>query len=272
MGNTNQKNTPIQKPIEPPEEIKSPLPVLDGTSLILNEDSIRLLSDSLPKPEYRKNWTLIYQSDKMGKSFNRFCYHITGRGPNIVIIRDSDGHIFGGFAAETWKDKHPKFYGSPMSFVFQLHPSLKIYRATGHNQNFQYLNHDTETLFNGVGQGGQLDFFVWGISQNFEDGQCKGNPSSTFGSPILSAKENWTLDYMEVWEVFEPEDTYENEKILKKKGIGKSVLNDEDNADKVITSLSGRHNFSHFDASEEMRIKKDDEDKEKGEREFGEDE
>lgn len=49
-----------------------------------------------------------------------------------------------------------------------------------------------------------------------------------------------------MWEVFPPPDTYEIEKIQKKKGKTKSVLDDEDNADKIITDLAGRHTFGNF--------------------------
>lgn len=45
------------------------------------------------------------------------------------------------------------------SFVFKLQPgSPATYKATGRNDNYQYLNQGTETLFNGVGQGGQMEY------------------------------------------------------------------------------------------------------------------
>jgi hypothetical protein len=50
---------------------------------------------------------------------------------------------------------------------------------------------------------------------------------------------------VEVWEVHEPETmTYEQEKLLEKKNKTKSVLEDDDNADKVIQGMMG-HEFSH---------------------------
>lgn len=44
------------------------------------------------------------------------------------------------------------------SFLFQLYPIKKIWKSTGINDHYQYLNHSTETLFNGVGQGGQIKY------------------------------------------------------------------------------------------------------------------
>jgi hypothetical protein len=229
-----------------------PLPKLNTESEILTEESIKFLSSALIQPEQRKQWKLLFNSKKNGKSFNRFCYYTTGGGPNFVLIRDMDGYIFGGFA-ESWKDKHPKFYGSKQCFVFSLNPSMKIYRPTGFNDHFQYLNFDTETLFNGFGQGGQLDFFAWGINQDFEHGQCRGETNLTFGNPPLSKQQEWLLDYIEVWEVEPPpQDDYEIEKINKKKGKTKSALDEEGNAERVLLDLAGKHTFSHFNVSEEM--------------------
>lgn len=69
-----------------------------------------------------------------------------------------------------WLDKCSRFYGSGMwpllpplqitlsvasSFVFQLSPQMKVFRATGYNSNYQYLNDATHTMFNGIGMGGQ---------------------------------------------------------------------------------------------------------------------
>lgn len=96
-----------------------------------------------------------------------------------------------------------------------------------------------------------ISFFAWAIKDDFETGQCRGNPSSTFGNPTLASSEDWIVDYVEVWEVKELEElTYEQEKMLKKKNKNKSVLDDEDNADKVITSYLG-HNFASFELPED---------------------
>jgi len=48
-----------------------------------------------------------------------------------------------------------------------------------------------------------------------------------------------------VWETRPPDGlTYEQEKMIQKKSNSKSVLEDDDNADKVITDRLG-HNFSN---------------------------
>lgn len=247
---------------------KEALPVLEGphkdeewkSAFLTNDDVVRFLADALPSREYRRKWKLLYSSPKHGKSFNRFCFHITGQGSTIILIRDSGGAMFGGFADHMWRDKYPKFYGEGSSFVFSLRGShgsenKKAYRVTGLNDHYQWLNQGTMTLFNGVGMGGQEHFFAWSIDDNFDTGKCRGEPNTTFGSPILSSTPDWDVDLVEVWEVKESETiTYEQEKLLKKKSNTKSVLEDDDNADKVITGMMG-HEFSHEDKVPDVKKK-----------------
>jgi len=252
--NESKKEGP---PVQEEEEEKPPIPEMNGHSAILSEEDIRFLCAAMPSKEFTTKWTLLFNSTKNGKSFNRFCFHVTGRGPTVIILRDQNGHIFGAFASETWKDKHPKYYGTAHSFLYKLKPNRIIYKPTGFNDHYQYLNQGTETLFNGIGMGGQTEFFTWSIAEDFETGKCRGNPSSTYGCPPISSVEDWNLDYVEVWEVKELTDlTYEQEKILKKKNKAKSVLDDDDNAEKVITGMLG-HNFTVLEKQENNENKQE---------------
>eukprot|EP01111_Echinosteliopsis_oligospora_P016418 TRINITY_DN681_c0_g1_i3.p1 TRINITY_DN681_c0_g1~~TRINITY_DN681_c0_g1_i3.p1 ORF type:complete len:289 (-),score=79.99 TRINITY_DN681_c0_g1_i3:38-904(-) len=201
---------------------------------------------ALPSQAYRQKWTLLYGSTIHGLSFNRFTSHICAMGPTIVIIKDKGGNIFGGFVDHMWRDKHPRFYGSSNSFVFQIKPQIGVYHATGLNDHYQWMNQDTATLFNGVGMGGQERYFAWSIDTHFEAGQSRGDPTSTtFGNPILSSTPDWEIDEIEVWEVKETDVmSEEQEKLYQKMKKDKSVLKDDDNADKAITGMLG-HNFSN---------------------------
>jgi hypothetical protein len=59
------------------------LPQRDEESQILTEEYIRFLMEYLPGSEFKQNWRRLFNSNKNGASFNRFCYHCTGCGPNI---------------------------------------------------------------------------------------------------------------------------------------------------------------------------------------------
>lgn len=140
----------------------------------------------------------------------RLQHHVTRVGPSLVVIRDEEGHIFGGYAAESWKKKS-KFFGDgstitrhdevvdygfgslekrledeyhPPPFLFALYPRRRVYRATGVNANFQWLASGTETLPNGLGMGGQENFFGFFLSEGFDKCHSKG-VSSTFANPSL---------------------------------------------------------------------------------------
>lgn len=210
------------------------LPQLIGESMVLDEMDIRTLSQALPL-DHKKKWKLLYNSARHGLAFNRFTAHCVDQGPTLVILRDKDGFVFGGFAAEDWK-KSGKFFGKPECFVFQLKPRRIVYRSTSDNQNYMWLNWGTETLFNGVGMGGQMDFFGWCLDDFFESGHCRGNPSSTYRNSQLSKQAEFTLDYCEVWQLKEK---------IKYDEFGEpiSVLNDEDNPDKKILEMTG-HEFT----------------------------
>lgn len=59
----------------------------------------------------------------------------------VVICNDADDR---GIAA--------------LSFVFSIAPKRAVHHSTGYNDHYQYLNKGTETLFNGVGMGGQTEY------------------------------------------------------------------------------------------------------------------
>lgn len=60
-------------------------------------------------------------------------------GKTVLIIKDKEGHIYGGYASQPW-EKHGDFYGDMKSFIFQLYPKASIYRPTGVNKNLQWVS------------------------------------------------------------------------------------------------------------------------------------
>ena len=88
------------------------LPIVEADaakSSILNPLLVTYINFHLPQP-YRSHWQLLFSSRKHGESFARLIKQISGKGPNIILIRDSDGYIFGGFASVAW-ELNAKFFG-----------------------------------------------------------------------------------------------------------------------------------------------------------------
>ncbi|KAM9970635.1 hypothetical protein ACTFIW_008585 [Dictyostelium discoideum] len=281
-NNNNQTNIEQQEKneINNKNQFYVKVPELTEKSKLLNDEHIRWISRYLPDDSYRETWRLLFSSSRDGHSFNRFQHHSTEKGSIIVIIKEEgeEGHIFGGFCDENLKIKYPKFYGNKNNFVFTLKPEIEIFRSTGLDQCFQYFNADSKTLFNGFAMGGEL-LYAFSIDHLMENGESKGSDeilsngdgkprASTYGNTMLSSQAEYKIEYVEVYGCKDLELTedqilniqYQNRN--KKGGITgagqKSVLRDEDNADKVIKGMMGDHEFTnyHEDINEANKDKK----------------
>lgn len=70
---------------------------------------------------------------------NLFFFFRKGEGPTVLVIRDKEGYIYGGYASHPW-EKHSDFYGDMKSFLFQFHPQPSVFRPTGANSNIQWVS------------------------------------------------------------------------------------------------------------------------------------
>nr|XP_048672521.1 MTOR-associated protein MEAK7 isoform X3 [Caretta caretta] len=155
-----------------------------GFVSLLDIPSIIYINSHLPS-ELQHKWRLLFSSRVHGESFSQLCGQIINKGPCILILKDLDGYIFGGFASESWEVK-PQFQDT-FSYSETSHTELPII---------------LQTIPNGLGMGGQHDYFGLWIDSNYGKGHSKAKPRcTTYNSPQLSANENFTLDAMEVWAV-----------------------------------------------------------------------
>nr|XP_028595927.1 MTOR-associated protein MEAK7 isoform X2 [Podarcis muralis] len=167
---------------------------------LLNIPSITYINSHLPS-ELQHKWRLLFASQVHGESFTQLCGHIVNQGPCVLVLKDTDGYVFGGFSSCSWVVK-PQFQGNNGCFLFSVSPSLEVFTYTGYNDHYMYLNHGQQTMPNGLGMGGQHEYFGLWIDSNYGKGHSKAKPRcTTYNSPQLSAKENFTLDAMEVWAV-----------------------------------------------------------------------
>ncbi|XP_072024141.1 MTOR-associated protein MEAK7-like [Amphiura filiformis] len=209
------------------------------TSTLLDLPSVLLLNQHIPH-SCRGQWRYCFSSQTDGASFATMVRHISKQGPVVMIVRDTDGNVFGGFASQSWALR-PNFTGSSQCFLFSLSPSYGIYGASQHNDHYMYLNTDQQTLPNGLGMGGQFDYFGLWIDQEFGTGHSKAKPKcTTYDSPQLSVKENFTIDVLEAWAVGPPaklkdDDLYEDSQV--------SIL-DRDPEAQAILDLVGKERKS----------------------------
>ncbi|XP_077424901.1 MTOR-associated protein MEAK7 [Vanacampus margaritifer] len=177
---------------------------------LLDIPTLMFLAPQLPD-RYNAPWRLVFSTLLHGESFTRMLAGLTKCGPTLLLIKDTKGHVFGGFASLSWEVK-PQFQGDSRCFLFSVLPRLRVYTATGYNQHFMYLNQNQQTMPNGLGMGGQHGYFGLWLDSDFGHGHSRARPKcTTFGSPQLSGEEDFILDSMEVWAVGKPSDPEEGE-------------------------------------------------------------
>eukprot|EP00250_Pteridium_aquilinum_P001446 c11640_g1_i2 orf=41-1204(+) len=182
----------------------------ENTDSVLRREFAWHISGVLSQVEAQE-WALLYHSSVHGFSFNTFLSRLTSvGGPSILLIKDQDGCIFGGYASQSWERNHD-FFGDLKCFLFSLQPQTAIYRATGANNNMLWcaVNYTSESIPNGVGFGGQKNHFGIFLPASLDRGYAF--PSVTFGNPCLSSKPAFGIDTIECWGVVSG--TEESEKV-----------------------------------------------------------
>ncbi|KAM6937358.1 MTOR-associated protein MEAK7 [Xenentodon cancila] len=201
---------------------------------LLDLPTLMFLAPQLPD-SYSAPWRLVFSTLLHGESFTRMVAALTKRGPTLLLIKDTKGHVFGGFASHAWEVK-PQFQGDSRCFLFTVFPSLRVYTATGYNQHFMYLNQNQQTMPNGLGMGGQHGYFGLWLDSDFGRGHSRARPKcTTYSSPQLSGEEDFTLDSMEVWAVGKPPGPEEGEE----GGCKKSIL-DVDPEVQAMMEMTGK--------------------------------
>jgi hypothetical protein len=214
-----------------PKQMK---PALDSNQkLLIDRDLLFVIDTALESDFPERKWRLLYSSNQNGKSWTILRQKLVEAESSVIIVKDADGKIFGGFHSLPFIP-NPKFDGDGRCFVFSGNP-LRLFRPTRINENFVYYNHGQQTLPNGIGFGGQIDYFGWFVSHDVEKGHSMAQPiSTTYGNPQLTKEQIFRVDQLEVWCIV----NRDTESIAYKK----SVL---DNPDMVaILEMSGKTMYS----------------------------
>lgn len=101
-----------------PMKISHPIIRENFDSNLLDLSSLMLLNSFLPT-EIRGKLYPLFSSSHHGESFSMFCKQlVAAQGPTLIVVQDTDGNVFGGFAAEKWQ-YGPKFKGDSTYFSIQ---------------------------------------------------------------------------------------------------------------------------------------------------------
>ena len=80
---------------------------------------------------------MLYSIQRDGYSHHTFFDKVSRQEAYFLLIRDSLGHVFGGYLSETIKNKSA-YLGNGDSFVFTFHDGeeLEIFGSTGKNSKY----------------------------------------------------------------------------------------------------------------------------------------
>jgi len=88
-------------------------------SKILNPKMLVLLGLVIPPLFKRKKWELVFSTDTEGVSMRTFYQCVENYNPTILLIKDSNGNVFGAYASEKWHNSK-YYYGTGETFLFKF--------------------------------------------------------------------------------------------------------------------------------------------------------
>ncbi|CAD7086269.1 unnamed protein product [Hermetia illucens] len=194
------------------------------------------INSNLPH-DHRNKWRFLFSSQIHGESFSTLLGRIMDQGATVLIIEDTNGYIFGGFAPGSWS-LGPNFFGNDQAFLFTLRPKMRCFPATHYNDHFQYLNLNQQTMPNGLGMGGQFSYWGLWLDCEYGHGECSETCTSFKNYIQLSANKKFTIRNVEVWAVGEKPKKEDEED-----GVRSSIL-DGHTEEKAILELAGRRQYS----------------------------
>ncbi|XP_067304161.1 LOW QUALITY PROTEIN: oxidation resistance protein 1a [Pseudorasbora parva] len=171
-----------------PETFK---PNLNEPSDLLEAEQIEKLAKHLPPRTIGYHWNLAFSTSKHGMSIKTLYRTMQDQeSPMLMVIKDSDGQLFGALASEPFKVSEG-FYGTGETFLFTFYPEFEAYKWTG--DNLFFIKGDMDSLAFGGGSG---EFGLWldGDLYHGRSHSCK-----TFGNPMLSMKEDFVVQDIEIW-------------------------------------------------------------------------
>lgn len=83
----------------PDYELNKAIPRQDFRSLLSFTDVCFLNQNITHDQKYL--WRLLYSTAHQGESFTKLCAESINKGPLLIVIRDSNGHVFGGFISQS---------------------------------------------------------------------------------------------------------------------------------------------------------------------------
>ncbi|XP_063166437.1 nuclear receptor coactivator 7 isoform X2 [Candoia aspera] len=167
------------------------LPTLKNQSALLENMHVEQLAQSLPARVQGYPWKLIYSTQEHGTSLKTLYRKSASLdSPVLLVIKDMENQIFGAYATHAFR-LSDHYYGTGETFLYTFNPIFKVFKWSGENTYF--INGDVTSLELGGGGG---KFGLW-LDADLYHG--RSNSCSTFNNDILSKKEDFVVQDVEVW-------------------------------------------------------------------------
>lgn len=173
------------------DDDETALPILQPHSTLLENMHIEQLARRLPARVQGYPWRLAYSTLEHGTSLKTLYRKSASLdSPVLLVIKDMDNQIFGAYATHPFKFSD-HYYGTGETFLYTFSPNFKVFKWSGENSYF--INGDISSLELGGGGG---RFGLW-LDADLYHG--RSNSCSTFNNDILSKKEDFIVQDLEVW-------------------------------------------------------------------------
>jgi len=167
-----------------PSDFEENCSCLDNASILFINTNLLL--------EYRKNWRFLYSTKSHSRSMDELISKISYRGPTIIIIKDTEGRMFGAHASTSWCLTDGGWVGNGECFLFSIEPKMAVFHSTGKDENYQSLSYDS------LAMGGSKGNFGLELNDDLSSGTCSAD-IQTFHTIQLAADSSFSVDHVEVW-------------------------------------------------------------------------
>ncbi|KAE8892781.1 hypothetical protein PF005_g3817 [Phytophthora fragariae] len=174
-----------------PDDYKSKL--MD-TSSILTLEHIAYIDHALPITSQLCRWFRIYSIEANGSSLETLLILAQKQSPTLLVVKDADGNVFGGFASDEWHRAF-HYYGTGESFLFSFANSSTaggFVKYQWSRKNSYFMLCSDESLI--MGGGGNFGLFLDSDLSRGSSGACE-----TYNSPPLTTSQDFSCVHVELW-------------------------------------------------------------------------
>ena len=146
-------------------------------STIIKEDEIKTIKDWI-NPNETYNFELLYKASRDGDEVITFHHLCDGKGPTLVVIKNSSDCRFGGYASVPWTySKIGEYVSDDKAFIFSLDAKKKypivnkeyaLYHHAGYGPTFGRA-HDLHVCHLCLHQGGSFCKAGYDYDAKFEE-------------------------------------------------------------------------------------------------------